>query len=85
MNSWLIVLAAFGNAFVSGVQTRNVAGLHFKAAFFTSWLLTVGDVAVFSAVVQRGWGALLPVGTGYSMGIVAAMLAHRRVFQQKKV
>lgn len=78
----LVFLAAFGRVFVYGLQTQHVVGLHYRSAFVTSWLMTLGEVVIFSEIVRQGWGAFFPIALGSSCGVVASMVIHQKLWKK---
>lgn len=79
-----IAIAAFLRTTVHGWQTRNVTGLHYRAAFVTSWLMTAGDVIIVWTVSHKGWYVFLPLGIGGSLGVLTSMRLHDWFFQLAK-
>lgn len=63
--------------FLKGFQHQNVIGGKYMAAFGTSYVMAIAEVAVISFVVQAGWWSIIPIGTGAAFGIVASMWLYR--------
>ena len=84
LNKWVYVggfLIAFVGTFLRGFQHKNVIGNHYRAAFFTSYLMAAFDVLSVTLTVYGGLWMIPFVGTGAAVGIVLAMHLHSRLFK----
>ncbi len=77
----LSIFVSFIACFLKGFQHKNVIGGHIKTVFFTSWLMAAFDVAAVTLIVQGGWPIALSSGLGASVGMVAAIKLHDRLFK----
>ena len=68
-------LLVFGRA----VQSMNVVGGHYLAAFWTPWLIAAGEIAVVGAIVAGGWAAWPWISLGGGIGATGAMWIHRKI------
>jgi len=81
MLSALIATAAL--VFLRAFQQQNVMGGHYAAAIITSYLMAIAEIGVVLSVVEFGWIAVPWIGTGGAIGVIGAMLAHRRMFNKR--
>ncbi len=65
--------------FVKGYQYKNIAGNHFKSAFFTSFLMYTLDMTTVGMFVKEGWTIIVSAGSGASFGIVLSMYVHNYI------
>lgn len=78
------VLVSFTACFLKGFQHKNVIGNHIKSVFFTSWLMAAFDVAAVTIIVKGGWTVAISAGLEASVGMVAAIKFHNRIFEYGK-
>lgn len=78
-----LIAATFALVFLRGLQQQNVIHGNYLAAAVTPFAIAVAEVASVVWVVQTGWAAVPYVGLGGSLGIVCAMLLHRRVLAKR--
>ncbi len=76
MNYVLLFITAMLFVFLRAFQQKNVAGLYYKMAVVTSYLLAVTEVTMVITVVGLGWSSIVVVGTGGAIGVVLAMKYH---------
>lgn len=74
---------SFAACFLKGFQHKNVIGGHLLAVFTTSWAMAAFDVAAVTLIVKGGWPIALSSGLGASVGMVAAIKLHDRLFQPR--
>lgn len=79
MISLVILAATFALVFLRAIQQLNVINHNIKMAAMTSYLLAVAEVTSLLSVVATGWPAVPWVGTGGALGVVSAMLAHKKL------
>lgn len=75
-----IALIVFVKVFLMGFQSKNVVGNHYRAAFCTSILMGLLEVAMITKIAATGWPAVTPVALGGSVGIVTSMRLHSLLF-----
>lgn len=84
----MLELALFASTFVTvfalGLQSLNVNGGHFVAAFFTSFLIGAGNLIVLKIVPQSDVAQMLAYLAGGPVGIVASMAVHRRTIGRRR-
>ena len=75
-------IASFVLVLTRAFQQKNVIhDLHIPA-FFTSFLIATGEVGVIMSGVQYGWSAVPYIGLGGGIGVVLAMILHKRIFKK---
>jgi hypothetical protein len=75
-----LLIATFALVFLRAIQQQNVIHGHYVMAALTPYALAVAEVASVLWVVSTGWAAVPWVGTGGALGVVSAMVVHRRYF-----
>lgn len=84
----MLELALFASSFITvfalGLQSLNVNGGHFLAAFFTSFLIGAGNLIVLKVVPQSDVAQMLAYLAGGPFGIVASMAVHRRTIGRRR-
>lgn len=79
----LSILVSFIAVFLKGFQHKNVIGGHLRSVALTSYFMSAFDVAAVSIIVKGGWWVALTSGTGASLGMVASIVLHDRLFKAK--
>lgn len=83
----MIELALFASTFVTvfalGLQSLNVNGGHFVAAFFTSFLIGAGNLVVLKIVPTASMPEMLAYLAGGPLGIVTSMVVHRHTIGRR--
>lgn len=78
----MIELALFASTFIVvfalGLQSLNVNGGHYVAAFITSFVIGGSQLALYKLVPDANLLQIAAYMTGGPFGIVASMWAHRR-------
>lgn len=74
-----LILSSFALVFLRAIQQQNVIHGNYLLAAITPFAIASAEVASVMLVVSGGWGSIPFVGLGGSAGVVAAMLAHRKV------
>lgn len=82
MDALIAMMAAFSMVFLKGLQSQNVIHGHYYAAVVVSLLLAVAEVGLISTVALAGWASLPPVALGGCVGILGAMVFHRRFIRR---
>lgn len=76
MNELLLFASTFITVFALGLQSLNVNRGHRLAAFFTSFLIGLGNLGVLKLVPSAGWSEVAAYLAGGPFGIVCSMYAH---------
>lgn len=83
----LTQLIAFCISFIAiglkAFQQKNVSGHYLKAVVVTSYIMTLTDITFIGLVATHGWGIALSSGTGAALGMVSAMILHKRFIGDK--
>lgn len=77
-----LMLSTYAVIFCKALQQQNVVGGHFKAAFCTSYLLSIVEVTTYIWIIATGFSSIPWVGTGAAFGVITAMWLHRKVFDK---
>ena len=64
-------------------QQKNVMHDLYVPAFFTSFLIAIGDIGVIISGVEYGWSAVPYIGLGGGFGVVTAIFLHNYIFKKK--
>ncbi|RKZ94955.1 MAG: hypothetical protein DRQ43_06075 [Gammaproteobacteria bacterium] len=75
-------IASFVLVLTRGFQQLNVIHSLYVPAFFTSFVIACGEVGVIMSGVQYGWSAVPWIGFGGGLGVICAMLLHKKVFKK---
>lgn len=78
-----IMLATFALVFLRAIQQQNVIHGNYILAAITPYAIAVAEVASVLWVVSIGWSSIPWVGTGGAIGVVSAMVFHRRFLCRK--
>lgn len=79
MTSLVILSATFALVFLRAIQQLNVLHHNIKLAAVTSYLIAMAEVTSLLSVVAVGWASVPFVGTGGALGVVAAMITHKKL------
>lgn len=74
-----LALATFLLVFLRAWQQQNVIHGYYGWAFVTSYGMSLADVLVILGAVDYGLAAVPWMGTGGAVGVVGAMLLHKRI------
>jgi hypothetical protein len=77
MTALLIFISTFVLVFALGFQSLNVNNGHYKAAFCTSFAISVGNLVLFKTVPQANTLEIIAYLTSAPFAIVASMWAHK--------
>jgi len=77
-----LLITTFALVFLRGLQQQNVIHGNYLWASILPYFLACAEVATVLWVVETGWPAVPWIGTGGALGIVSAMLFHRRVVRK---
>ncbi len=83
MTALALFLSTFALVFALGLQSLNVNGGHYRAAFLTSFAIGVANLVLFKLAPDASGWEIAAYLTGGPIGIVCAMWAHpwmKRVF-----
>lgn len=69
--------------FALGLQSLNVNGGHYLAAFVTSFVIGVMNMVLYKLAPNASPTEIAAYLTGGPIGIVASMVAHRRLIRRK--
>lgn len=81
-------LALFGSCFLTvfalGLQSLNVNGGHYIAAFLTSFLIGGGQLVLYKLAPQANAPEIAAYLLGGPAGIIASMWLHRRTIARRR-
>lgn len=83
MNELWLFASTFVLVFALGLQSLNVNGGHYLAAFLTSFLIGGANLVVLKLAPNATTNEIIAYLCGGPLGIVASMAAHRRVVRRK--
>ena len=82
----MIALTIFASTFILvfalGFQSLNVNNGHYKAAFWTSFAISISNLVLFKTLPQADPVQIAAYLSGGPFGIVTAMWAHRRTMKK---
>lgn len=84
MNELWLFASTFVLVFALGLQSLNVNGGHYVAAFLTSFLIGGANLVVLKLAPNATTTEIAAYLCGGPLGIVASMAAHRRVVRRKR-
>jgi hypothetical protein len=76
MTSVALFLSTFALVFALGLQSLNVNGGHYRAAFFTSLAIGAANLILYKLAPDAGGIEIAAYLAGGPIGIVCAMKAH---------
>lgn len=76
MTELTLFLSSFLLVFALGLQSLNVNGGHYAAAFFTSFLIGAGNLIVLKLAPNAGPTEMLAYLAGGPLGIICSMVFH---------
>lgn len=82
MNALLLFASTFALVFFLGLQSLNVNGGHYRAAFVTSFGIGVANLILFKLAPDASSAEIAAFLAGGPFGIVSSMWAHRRMFRR---
>ena len=74
-----LALATCVLVFLRAWQQQNVIHGYYGWAFVTSYGMSLADVLVILGAVDHGLAAVPWMGTGGAIGVIGAMLLHKRI------
>ncbi len=78
MTELLLFASTFALVFALGMQSLNVNGGHYKAAFVNSFLIGASNLVLFKVVPHANTGEMLAYLMGGPFGIITSMWAHSK-------
>jgi hypothetical protein len=78
MTELTLFFSCFLLVFFLGLQSLNVHGGHYVAAFFTSFGIGLGNLVLFKLAPEADFSECAAYLLGGPFGIVASMAVHRR-------
>ena len=72
-------IATFVRVFLLAFQQQNVQHDYKYWAALTSYGISIADVVVVLGTVSYGVSAIPYIGTGGAIGVVVAMVVHKRI------
>ncbi len=78
MTALIIFVSTFVMVFGLGFQSLNVNNGHYKAAFLTSFVISVSNLILLKTVPQADWLEIAAYTTSGPFAIVFSMWAHRK-------
>lgn len=82
MTALALFASTYALVFFLGLQSLNVNGGHYKAAFLTSFGIGVANLVLFKLAPDAGALEIAGFLAGGPLGIVSSMAAHRRLFRR---
>ena len=79
MTGLVILAATFALVFLRAIQQLNVVHHNITLAAITSYLIAAAGVSELLLVIDQGWTSIPWVGTGGALGVVAAMITHKKL------
>lgn len=76
MTAAALFLSTYALVFALGLQSLNVNGGHYRAAFFTSLAIGGSNLVLFKLAPDAGGLEIIAYLAGGPLGIVSAMRAH---------
>ena len=84
MTAGALFLSTLLLVFFLGLQSLNVNGGRYLAAFFTSFGIGAANLALFKLAPDASGLEIAAYLSGGPVGIVASMWAHRRIFGRSR-
>lgn len=83
MTALTLFASTYALVFFLGLQSLNVNGGHYRAAFFTSFGIGVGNILLFKLAPNATGIEIAAFLLGGPLGIVSSMRFHRRFVGKK--
>ena len=84
MTEFLLFGSTFALVFALGMQSLNVNGGHYKAAFINSFLIGASNLVLFKVVPHADVAEMLAYLFGGPFGIITSMWVHGRTIGKEK-
>lgn len=82
-NALILFTSTFVLVFALGLQSLNVNGGHYKAAFLTSFAIGAAQMILLKLGPDANWIEIAAYLSGGPLGIIASMWAHRRTIGKR--
>lgn len=82
MTALALFASTYALVFFLGLQSLNVNGGHYKAAFLTSFGIGLGNLALFKLAPDASGMEIAAFLAGGPFGIISSMAFHRRFFNR---
>lgn len=79
MTALALFVSTFALVFFLGLQSLNVNGGHYRAAFFTSFGIGVGNLMLFKLAPDASGIEIAAFLLGGPFGIISSMKTHRYI------
>lgn len=83
MTELMLFASTFVMVFGLGMQSLNVNGGHYVAAFFTSFLIGGGNLILFKLAPDATLTEAAAFMIGGPLGIITSMATHRKFIRRK--
>lgn len=83
MTELALFVSTFGLVFALGMQSLNVNGGHYIAAFITSFFIGASNLIVLKIAPSATPTEMIAYLIGGPFGIIASMITHRKLFRSK--
>lgn len=83
MTELALFVSTFGLVFALGMQSLNVNGGHYIAAFITSFFIGASNLIVLKIAPSATPTEMIAYLIGGPFGIIASMITHRKFFRSK--
>lgn len=85
MSELTLFVSTFLLVFFLGLQSLNVNGGHYAAAFFTSFGIGIANMVLFKLAPDASGAEIAAFLMGGPFGIVTSMWTHQRLMRPRKV
>lgn len=83
MSELILFASTFALVFALGLQSLNVNGGHYRAAFFTSFAIGAANLALYKLAPNADTSEIIAYLAGGPLGIITAMRIHHLVRAHK--
>lgn len=83
MTELALFVSTFGLVFALGMQSLNVNGGHYIAAFITSFFIGASNLIVLKIAPSATPTEMVAYLIGGPFGIIASMITHHKLFRSK--
>lgn len=84
MTALALFVSTFVLVFALGLQSLNVNGRHYVAAFFTSFAIGASNLVLFKLAPDAGAMEVAAFMIGGPLGIITSMWAHPRLIKMMR-
>lgn len=82
LNAFWLFISTFLLVFALGMQSLNVNGGHYKAAFITSFMIGASNLVLFKIAPTATLLECVGFLAGGPFGIITSMAVHKRIFKK---